>query len=157
MRNTSPPFRTVLSNLSGYNQTVKYDKLGNVLRIVEKIGAKDRVSLGTKLWQTSYSDACAAGLQLGDLQVSCHACKTVSVCLRRIALSEPDHKIASQLECTAAFCSALQSVAACLPATFHLAPPLFALRFRIVCSAPQHFARRRPCFSRLPSSFLVGG
>ena len=63
-----PNLAPVLSQLSGYNQTVTYDKLGNVRRIVEKIGAKDRVSLGTKVWQTSYSSACAVGL--GDDQVS---------------------------------------------------------------------------------------
>eukprot|EP00802_Teleaulax_amphioxeia_P010562 Tamp_10590.p3 GENE.Tamp_10590~~Tamp_10590.p3 ORF type:complete len:232 (-),score=31.35 Tamp_10590:826-1521(-) len=61
---------TELGQLSGYNQTVTYDKLGNVRRIVEKIGAKDRVSLGTKVWQTSYSSACAVGL--GDDQGDLH-------------------------------------------------------------------------------------
>jgi hypothetical protein len=53
--------------LSGYNQTVKYDKFRNVLRIVRKIGAKDRVSLGTQGWQSSYSTAFAADFTAGQV------------------------------------------------------------------------------------------
>jgi len=62
---------TELSALSGFIQTVRYDKFGQIQRISVPIGAKnDRLTLGTKVWKSTYDATCSRGPFLYSLEVN---------------------------------------------------------------------------------------